>query len=49
MALSLNPTFDLKKTYFFVAGIGGVNPERASLGSANFARYAVQVALQQVI
>ena len=49
MALTLNPNFDLTKTYFFIAGIGGVNPQRASLGSANFARYAVQVALQQEI
>jgi purine nucleoside permease len=29
-----------------VAGIAGVNPEVSTLGSVNFARYAVQVALQ---
>lgn len=29
-----------------IAGIGGVNPEVATLGSVTFARYAVQVALQ---
>ncbi|CAK4032565.1 purine nucleoside permease [Lecanosticta acicola] len=38
--------FDLKSTYWFVAGIAGVNPEVATICSATFARYAVQVALQ---
>jgi purine nucleoside permease len=41
--------FDLTQTYFFIAGIAGVNPKRATLGSAMFARYAVQVALQYEI
>ncbi|KAH9820429.1 purine nucleoside permease-like [Teratosphaeria destructans] len=38
--------FDLTSTYFLIAGIAGVNPEVATLGSVTFARYAVQVALQ---
>lgn len=38
--------FNLTSTYFLVAGIAGVNPEVATLGSVTFARYAVQVALQ---
>jgi len=38
--------FDLKKTYFMIAGIAGVNPEVATLASVTFAKYAVQVALQ---
>ena len=38
--------FDLTSTYFLIAGIGGVNPEMATLSSVTFARYAVQVALQ---
>jgi purine nucleoside permease len=45
-ALYLSPLFDLKKTYFLIAGIAGVNPYEGTLGSAAFARYAVQVALQ---
>jgi purine nucleoside permease len=45
-ALYLSPLFDLKKTYFLIAGIGGVNPYHGTLGSAAFARYAIQVALQ---
>lgn len=34
---------------FIVAGIAGVNPKIASIGSVTFARYAVQVALQYEI
>lgn len=45
-ALILESGFDFKKTYFMVAGIAGINPEVATLGSVCFARYAVQVALQ---
>ncbi|KAJ5630152.1 hypothetical protein N7528_003809 [Penicillium herquei] len=41
--------FDLTQTYFFIAGIAGVNPERATTGAVTFARYAVQVALQYEI
>ncbi|KAJ5143437.1 uncharacterized protein N7515_002224 [Penicillium bovifimosum] len=36
-------------TYFFIAGIAGVSPRTATIGSAMFARYAVQVALQYEI
>lgn len=45
-SLWLSPLFDLKSTYFIVAGVGGTNPEVATLGSVTLARYAVQVALQ---
>lgn len=45
-ALVLSPKFNLTKSYFMVAGIAGVNPEVATLGSVTFAKYAVQVALQ---
>jgi purine nucleoside permease len=38
--------FDLTESYFLIAGIAGVNPEVATLGSVAFARFAVQVALQ---
>jgi purine nucleoside permease len=34
MALGLDPRFDLTKAYWLVAGIPGVDPEDASLGSA---------------
>ncbi|KAL8723798.1 MAG: hypothetical protein Q9181_007190 [Wetmoreana brouardii] len=45
-ALILSPLFDLRKTYFMVAGIAGINPKVATLGSVTFARFAIQVALQ---
>jgi purine nucleoside permease len=44
-----SPRFDLTSTYFMVAGIGGVNPEVATICSVTFARYAIQVALQYEI
>lgn len=46
MALVLSGRFDLTKTYFMVAGIAGVNPKEAALGSVALSRYAVQVAQQ---
>lgn len=45
-ALTLSPAFDLTTSYFLIAGIGGINPKVATLGSVTFARFAVQVALQ---
>lgn len=41
-----SPVFDLANTYFLIAGIAGINPKVATLGSVTFARYAVQVSLQ---
>lgn len=48
-SVAFSPWFDLTQTYFFVAGIAGVSPKRATTGSVTFARYAVQVALQYQI
>ncbi|MCJ1477988.1 hypothetical protein MMC13_006663 [Lambiella insularis] len=45
-ALVQSPLFNLTHTYFLIAGIAGINPQVATLGSVTFARYAVQVALQ---
>ncbi|HAF42189.1 MAG TPA: purine nucleoside permease [Sphingobium sp.] len=41
MALGLDPRFDLGKAYWLVAGIAGIDPEDASIGSAAWARYSV--------
>ncbi len=41
MALGLDPRFDLRHAYWIVAGIAGATPERASLGSAVWARWVV--------
>jgi purine nucleoside permease len=45
-ALCLSPLFDLTQTYFLIGGIAGVNPYEGTLGTAAFARFAIQVALQ---
>ncbi|KFY37904.1 hypothetical protein V495_06870 [Pseudogymnoascus sp. VKM F-4514 (FW-929)] len=45
-ALALSPLFDLTTSYFLIAGIAGINPERGSTGSVGFSRFAVQVAQQ---
>jgi purine nucleoside permease len=37
MALGLDPRFDLSKAYWILAGIGGIDPNRASVGSAAWA------------
>ncbi|KAL9124157.1 MAG: hypothetical protein Q9217_006485, partial [Psora testacea] len=45
-ALTFSPLFDFTKTYFLIAGISGISPKVATLGSVTFAKYAIQVALQ---
>ena len=40
-ALVLSGRFDLRRTYVLIAGIGGVDPTAGTLGSAHWARYAV--------
>ena len=37
MALGMDPRFDLNKAYWILAGIGGIDPNRASVGSAAWA------------
>ncbi len=41
MALGLDPRFDLRQSYWVVAGIAGVDPADASIGSAVWADYIV--------
>ncbi len=41
MALGLDPRFDLRKSYWIVAGIAGVDPADASLGSSAWAEWVV--------
>jgi purine nucleoside permease len=41
MELGLDPRFDLSHAYWLVAGIAGVDPEDASIGSAAWAEYLV--------
>ncbi|KAI9642985.1 hypothetical protein NHQ30_008719 [Ciborinia camelliae] len=48
-SITHSPLFNLSKTYFLVAGIAGVSPKVATIGSVTFARFAVSVALQYEI
>lgn len=41
MALGFDERFDLRKTYFMIAGIAGADPHVTSLGSVAWARFAV--------
>ena len=41
MALGLDPRFDLTHAYWLVAGIAGIDPHAASIGSAAWARFLV--------
>ncbi|KAF8217037.1 purine nucleoside permease [Mycena galopus ATCC 62051] len=45
-SLLLSPRFDLRSTYFLLAGVAGVSPRHATVGSVTFAKYAVQGGLQ---
>src|SRR5476651_238160 len=42
MALGLDPRFDLRKAYWLVAGIAGIDPADGSLGSAAWAEWVVE-------
>ena len=48
-ALVFGGRFDLSKTYFLIAGIAGVDPAEGTLGSAHWARFAVDGGLQQEV
>ncbi len=48
MALGLDPRFDLSHAYFLVAGIAGVDPKDASIGSAAWASFVVNDVSRQI-
>ncbi|HEX4005759.1 MAG TPA: purine nucleoside permease [Acidobacteriaceae bacterium] len=48
MALGLDPRFDLSHAYWLLAGIAGVDPNAASLGSAAWARWVVTDVRQEI-
>ncbi|KAI0377606.1 putative purine nucleoside permease [Hypomontagnella monticulosa] len=49
MAFVLSDQFDLRKSYFLLAGIAGISPKMGTLGSVALSRFSVQVALQYEI
>ena len=46
MALAFSPRFDLRNTYFLIAGIAGIDPAQGTLGSAAWAKYLVDSGVQ---
>jgi hypothetical protein len=46
MALTFSPRFDLRRTYFLVSGIAGVDPAQGTVGSAAWSKYLVDFSLQ---
>jgi purine nucleoside permease len=45
MAVLYSGLFDLKKAYFIIAGIAGIDPAQGTLGAAAWARYAVDTGI----
>jgi hypothetical protein len=48
-AIVYSGKFDLRKTYFVISGIAGVDPAKGTLGSALWARWAIDGGLQNEI
>ena len=48
-ALIYSRKFDLRRTYFIIDGIAGVDPKDGTLGSVHWARYAVDATLRHEI
>jgi purine nucleoside permease len=46
MALAFSPRFDLRRTYFMIAGIAGIDPAQGTVGSAAWAKYLVDFGIQ---
>jgi purine nucleoside permease len=46
MALTFSPQFDLRRTYFLIAGIAGIDPAHGTLGTAAWANYLVDFGIQ---
>jgi purine nucleoside permease len=49
LAVALDPRFDLRKTYFFITGIAGIDPTQGTLGTAAWARWLVDVGIAHEI
>jgi len=49
LAATLDPRFDLRQTYFLIAGIAGIDPAQGTLGTAAWARWLVDVGIAHEI
>jgi purine nucleoside permease len=46
LALALSPKFDLRKSYFLIAGIAGISPHHGTIGTTAWAHYLVEFGTQ---
>jgi purine nucleoside permease len=49
MAVLYSGQFDLRRTYFLIAGIAGIDPLRGTIGSAAWSRYVVDLGIAHEI
>jgi purine nucleoside permease len=49
LAVALDPRFDLRRTYFLIAGIAGIDPAQGTLGTAAWARWLVDFGIAHEI
>ena len=49
LAVALDPRFDLRRSYFLIAGIAGIDPAQGTLGTAAWARWLVDVGIAHEI
>src|SRR5262249_53445243 len=49
MALLFSSKFDLRRSYFLIAGIAGISPLRGTIGSVAWARYVVDAGIANEI
>jgi purine nucleoside permease len=49
LAVTLDPQFDLRDTYFLIAGIAGIDPKMGTTGTAAWARYLVDFGIAHEI
>lgn len=49
MALTLDPQFDLTRSYFLIAGVAGIDPAQGTIGTATWSRYLVDVGIAHEI
>ena len=46
LALALSSKFDLRKSYFLIAGIAGISPKHGTIGTTAWAHYLVEFGTQ---
>ena len=46
LVLALSPKFDLRQSYFLIAGIAGISPKHGTIGTAAWAHYLVEFGTQ---